>query len=152
MKRWLIGLVVFVFAGCGSDDPQGPPQVQTAEAVVTVDWPLAREPGFVEARYSIKAFDFDTTTYAHGPIPQTGTTVAQFTAECGGVGVGPQLFVVTFGGHYSAHEEDPRAVEEEVTCSMVDTFSFPDCDNPLYTTEPSEEGAPRWQCEPPSGP
>ena len=147
MKRWLIGLVVMAPAGCGGDDPQGPPQVQTVQAVVTVDWPLAREPGFVDASFEIIEFNFDVATIASGTIPPSGLTETRFLAECGPSG--PQTFVVHFSGHFLGYEDDPRAIEEEAGCGMFDAIVFRDCDDPFYTTEPVEPGEPRWQCQPP---
>ena len=141
-------ILVLSLSACSGDDPKGPPPVQTVEATVIVDWPLAREPGFVDASFTIREFTFDTTTFATGTIPPSGVAEARFLAECGPSR--PQVFVISLVGHFSFYEDDPVVPEEGPLCRMGDSITFLDCENPTYTTDPQDWSAPQWQCEPPA--
>ena len=87
--------VCLLVALAGCSDSTGP---RTVEATLTVDWPLAREPGFVDAEFSVWPFDISSqsTIIASGPIPASGTAVTRFLVECGG----RQVYKVGAQGHF----------------------------------------------------
>jgi hypothetical protein len=154
MKRWLIGLVMFVFAGCGSEDPQGPDPIQHVEAVVLIDWPLAKEDGFVADRYEVyrpTLFESDSKNpgpVATGLLSTTGTAEARFEAECGPVGQ-VDFYIVHVYGHFAYYEQNPENEVEDITCQMSDSFEINDCEDPVYSMQPRSWSGDRWQCQTP---
>ena len=146
MTRWLAGLMLIASAGCGGDDPQGPPPVQMIEAVVVIDWPLAREPGFVDASWGFTEWPFpdSTSTFGSGSIPPSGMTEYRFDTECGPSGTA--TFFMNLTGHFTEYVDDPRAAADNYVCSMWDGFSFYDCDNPeVVIIEPKYHQNPTTQ-------
>jgi hypothetical protein len=131
--------VCLLVALAGCSDSTGP---RTVEATLTVDWPLAREPGFVDAEFSVSPFDISSqsTIIASGPIPASGTAVTRFLVECGG----RQVYMVGARGHFEQKGEGEAAI-----CPMQDFFSFPDCDNAEYTAELFPYSDDIWGCQPP---
>ena len=130
--------VCLLVALAGCSDSTGP---RTVEATLTVDWPLAREPGFVDAEFSVWPFDISSqpSIIASGPIPASGTAVTRFLVECGG----RQVYSMSARGHFEQKGE-------EAICAMYAYFSFPDCDNAAYTAEPYPTfGDNFWPCQPP---
>jgi len=52
MKRWLIGLVLFAFAGCGGDDPPPTGPVPNQRSIkLEITWPLATHPSMDTPQY-----------------------------------------------------------------------------------------------------
>ena len=145
---------MIAFVGCGGDDPQGPPPVQTVDAVVVIDWPLAKEDGFVADRYEVLRPVFNPPNpdikgpMAAGPLSPTGTAEALFEAKCGPVG-NTDLYIVHVYGHFAYYEQNPVNEVEGITCQMSDAFEFTDCEDPVYSMQPRSWNGDRWQCQPP---
>ena len=102
------GLVALgVCAACS--DPVGP---ELATIVVTVDWPLAREPGFVEARWQLIRYDPGSPELLgpRGPIVQsgvidsTGTSVVRYETRCDRGEFGSTGHRIEVFGHFEANE------------------------------------------------
>lgn len=132
--------VCLLVALAGCSDSTGP---RTVEATLTIDWPLAREPGFVDAEFSVWPFEISSQPIpiiASGPIPASGTAVTRFLVECGG----RQTYSMNARGHFEQKGEGEAAI-----CDMYAYFSFPDCDNAEYTAEPYPVMGDTWGCQPP---
>ena len=82
----LAGLVALGLSAACSD-PAGP---ELTTIVVTVDWPLAREPGFVDARWQLIRYDPGRSDLMgpRGPVVQngiidsTGSFVVRYETRC----------------------------------------------------------------------
>lgn len=143
MRKWITGLALVALAGCGGDDPQGPSLGQMVEAVVPIDWPLAREDGFVDTSYRISLI-YKEGDLASGPFTSAGTAEARFPAECG-----RPIYLVRATGHFAQWEEHPDLPDDAVIdCTEVRAFSVP-CNDPAFTVVPVHLDPPAWGCAPP---
>jgi len=124
----------------GCSDTEGPPR--TVEATLIVDWPLAREPGFVVDTFGVLDLDLaNDEPIAGGTIPASGTAEVRFIARCGPRALG---YKVWMEGHFEQKGED-------AVCWMTDFFSFDDCSNPTITTEPTSLSSDDpWGCQIPA--
>jgi len=144
MRRWILaaaGLPFLVLPGCGSD-PEGPQEVDT-QITVEVDWPLAREPGFVNARWRVFRLDAVPDSFAYrrvlvgeGDIGSGGTATARFTVRCTpGVALHfPPIHEMEVVGHFTEYEI-PDQDEDTYWCRRnnvhpVDSPSFRCTDEP----------------------
>jgi hypothetical protein len=104
----VVGIVALgVSAACS--DPTGP---ELTRIVVTLDWPLAREPGFVDARWQLIRYDPESPDLLgpRGPVVQSGvidssgTSVVRYDASCDGGEFGSTGHRIEVFGHFEANE------------------------------------------------
>ena len=126
-------------------DPAGP---ELTEIVVTVDWPVAREAGFVEARWQLIRYDPDSPFLLgpRGPVAQsgvigsTGMFTVRYSTSCGEGEFGFTGHRIEVLGHFTGHEG--RALPECTTWAPHQCSSIPQAVS-LQSNPPIEE------CRPP---
>ena len=90
-------------------DPVGP---ALTHIVVTVDWTVAREPGFVDARWQLISYDPDGVI-RRGPVMDSGIVgpdglfTVRYSARCEGDAWGSTGHRIELFGHFEAHEGGP---------------------------------------------
>ena len=121
MRRWILaaaGLPFLVLPGCGSD-PEGPPQAVETQITAEIDWPIAREPGFVDAKWVVWGDPSYIIGPVEGAIPATGVATAQFKLRCiRGFSIPANVFFQV-QGHFDGREDDwpCSQVPRSVTCT-----------------------------------
>jgi hypothetical protein len=150
-------LALLATAGCGSD-PQEPQEVET-QITVQLDWPLARDPGFVNARWRAyrrdvvpDSFAYKQTKIDEGQFGSDGTASAQFTASCVPDRDLNPFYAMDVVGHFTAYELPEAPDESDYWCRL--NVYGPDLAE-LYCTEDPQVGeiqpplVPRQVCTPP---
>lgn len=101
----LAGLAI-LGAPAACSNPAGP---ELTQIVVTVDWPVAREPGFAEARWQLIEYDPDDwlprgPVVASGVIGSDGVFTVRYSARCTDGTFESTGHRIEVSGHFSAHE------------------------------------------------
>ncbi len=145
MRHFVLACLAVCFAAAACS---GPAEPELTEIVVTVDWPVAREPGFVDARWQLIQYDPESPVLLgpRGPVLQsgvirpTGMFTVRYGASCGGGDSGSPGHRIEVFGHFTGHEG--RALPECTTWAPHQCSS-----SPQTTTLPSDP--PFEECRPP---
>ena len=145
MRYFIIAGLVVLGTTAACSDPAGP---EMTEIVVTVDWPVAREPGFVDARWQLIQYDPESPIVLgpRGPVLQsgvigsTGIFKVRYSASCGEGELGFTGHRIEVLGHFTGHEG--RALPE---CTM---WAPHQCSSNPQTTA-LQSNPPFEECRPP---
>ncbi|MEJ2547738.1 MAG: hypothetical protein P8125_07945 [Gemmatimonadota bacterium] len=106
MIRIRNSMLAALCVGLACTDPVGP---ELTEIVVRVDWAVARQPGFVDARWQVIEYDADDwiprgPVVAEGEIGADGLFTVRFEADCSGGEWGPSGYRIEVTGHFETLE------------------------------------------------
>lgn len=112
MRHFVLACLTVIFAAAACS---GPVEPELTEIVVTVDWPVAREPGFVDALWQLIRYDPESPVLLgpRGPVLQsgvigpTGMFTVRHSASCGGGEFGFTGHRIEVFGHFTADDEGP---------------------------------------------
>ena len=142
----VFGVLLLATAGCG-DNPVDYPLPEDVDIQVSLDWPMAREDGFVAARWDAHTRDFGNrvTIYAEGVFDANGMALVEYTVGCllgQGTGVAIQLY-----GRYEAYNDECQILLN------IHNNSSTECTPELQSiTVPRPDPLPGWTpCERPGG-
>ena len=141
MRYWsAVVEVVLVAAGCGQT-PEGPPPVVETRITAEIDWPLAREPGFVDTKWYVWGDSDYIIGPSEGPIPATGAATAQFRIRCVRGRPIPATVFFSVRGHFESREDDWPCMQypRSITCT--------EAPQSLVLTPPSPDS---FRCFPPN--
>ena len=112
-----------LLVGCGSDS--GPTGPETVRIAVTVDWPLAREEGFVNARWQLIEYmdaQHKNVLVKEGSFSAGGIAEIRYTTTCR-VGFGLTGHEIRLRGNFTA-DDCLMAANHDCT-SEPQTFTVP---------------------------
>ena len=109
MRCFRLGSFIALGASVACSDPTGP---ELTEIVVTVDWPVAREQGFTDARWQLIRYDPESPDLLgpRGPIVQSGVIgasgsfVVRYDALCEGGVFGATGHRIEVFGYFEGNE------------------------------------------------
>ena len=147
MRYFIIAGLVVLSTTVACSDPAGP---DLTEIVVTVEWPVAREPGFVDARWQLIQYGPDSPFLLgpRGPVVQsgvigsTGMFKVRYSASCDEGEFGVTGHRIEVFGQFAGHEG--RSLAECTTWAPHRCISIPKTAS-LQSNPTFEE------CRPPEG-
>ena len=137
MRNQLVAVaaVLLVLNSCGDDTPERvlDPDFQSVDIVITLDWPMAREDGFVATRWVASSFFGWGMDSYEGEFDANGLALIEFTQRC--MLGEPADASIYYEGHYTAAQPG-----SDVCFGETERDQFQCTSNPQTFVAPRPEG------------